>query len=794
MIQHYLKTILRHINFQKGTTVTNVIGLTTGITCSLLIFFIIQFENSFDSYHKNADRIYRVETIKVKSNSTYPGTPTGVVSALRNEVRGVEKVVPIMKRNKLVSIQNDASNQKFEEAVFFTDNNLFDIFDFEWISGDPKSVLQKPNEVIISESYAQKFFNNENVLGKRITLESVHDLVVVGVLTDPPTNSDFSFDIIASYETLKTLNPDYNFNKWGGWSDSHQSYVLLSEDITEAQIESQFPKIIQKYKGTEALKERGHSLHPLNKVHYAYNFSGRSANAKLLRILSIVGIFLLLIACTNFINLVTAQALKRAKEVGVRKVFGSSRRQILTQFMLETSVISLLCVMLSLVIIYSAFPHFTNLLGIDIPIEFFLNLKAAIFLLILWLSTTVIAGFYPAVVIANQAPIGSMVKKATGQKSKLSVRSTLMIVQFGISLVLIISTLVITQQLQLFMNSSLGFNEDAIVTVNLPRKNNNQLSTIRQQLLTSPLIQQVSFSNNSASSENNYMTRLKYIIDNQAEEIKTQMKFVDEHFLNLYEIDLIAGEPLKEKDTVDEMLINQVMVNKMQLGSPEEALGRKFMLKDREYTVKAVIKDFHVNSLHQEIDPTALLVKPNLYYQANIKLNVSGLSMPVAEQAIKHIEKTWSETFPNFYLNYNFLDQTLQEVYHQEEQTAKIVKVATGIAILLSSLGLFGLAMFISSQRVKEIAVRKIMGASSRQVFFMLYKSYLKLIIVAVVCAIPIAWYYMQNWLQSFAYRVNIDAWIFLVGIASILLITLLTIGYQLIKTSLVNPAESLRD
>jgi putative ABC transport system permease protein len=439
------------------------------------------------------------------------------------------------------------------------------------------------------------------------------------------------------------------------------------------------------------------------------------------------------------------------------------------------------------------FPYLTDLLNIEVSYAFLVNVETAVFIFVLWCVISLIAGFYPSIIIAGQTPIRA-IGKPTKNSAKFSVRNALMVVQFVISLVLIISSISVTQQLKLFMDSSLGFREEAVITAKLPRNSANELVAIRQQLLASPYIKQVSFSNNSPSSEDNYMANIEFIAGNQPVELKTQMKFVDEYFLDLFEIELLEGEPLNEKDTTGAVLINETMMKLMQFSSANEVIGKRLEENDKVYTVKGVIKDFHVNSLHQKIDPTILMIAPSNYYQANIQINPKDLSAESIASAVKHIENLWENKFSKTVFKYRFLDETLKQVYAQELQTAKLVKVATIIALILSSMGLFGLAIFISSQRIKEIAVRKVLGATSGQIFLLLSQTYLKLIFVAVLIALPVTWWYLNQWLQNFAYRIDLEIWIFLTGISIIFLITIGTISYQLLKTSLINPANSLRN
>ena len=798
MLQHYLITSFRQFSRQKGISFSYLVGLTLGIATSLLIFLIVMQEYSFDNFHTNTDRIYRVRTTKVEQGDTYSGTPTGVPAALRNDFQAIEKAGAIQKSfGHIVTIEKGNKIDKYKESIAFVENEVFQILDFEWISGEAVIISSDLNTsiintVVLSETYAEKYFgSSDNARGNTLQIDQ-QDWVVTGIVADPPVNTDFPFHIMASYENIRKGDPEHD-QRHGGWSDNHQTYVLLKEGASPQDVEEQFPQMIEKHMGKEDLQKRAYSLSSLSNLHFEHNFGGRSADPKILKTLGVVGLFLLLIACANFINLATAQGIRRAREVGVRKVLGSYRWQLIHQFLSEAGFITLLALLLSVVVAYLSLPYISQLLGITIAPHLLWSMPSFIFLLFVFLFTTLLAGFYPALVLSSLSPVRAIKKSMKGRlTSGLSLRNGLVVFQFSISLVLIIGTLIIGQQLQLFKNADLGFDYSSVITVELPDRAQSKLEAMRQELLAFPTIQNVSFSNNSPSSEYNWMGLATYIKEGEEVEIEYQKKMVDTYFLDTYDIPLLAGEKFRVGDTLSKAMINEVMMNRMGIIDPQDAIGQTIHLAQTDLTVIGVVKNFHVNSLRQKIDPTLLLMDPR-YYQAGIKLQSSGLTADNIEKTITHLQEVWTSAFPDNIFTYQFLDQALEEAYTKEIQTARLVNTATGLAIFISCLGLLGLVTFTAEQRVKEIGIRKVLGASSTSILSLFSKDYLKLILIANAFAWPIAWWGMHQWLENFEYRVEIRWWMFAVTALAGIVITAFTIGFQSIKAALANPVDSLR-
>ncbi len=794
MYQNYFKIGWRNLLKNKGYSFINISGLSIGIASSLLIFLIVKQEYSFDKFHTKADRIYRMETTKVEAGSTFAGTPTGVPASIRNDFQGIEKVGAVVQvQGKVVEIEQGTEVDKYKESVAFVENELFHILDFQWLNGNPDTELNNPNTIILSESYAQKFFGvSEKALGKYIHFDQ-QDWMVTGIVADPPDNTDFPFHIMASYANIRNANTQYDQQHWG-WGDNHQTFILLKEGVLAQEVEQQFPKMIEKYMGKEALKKRAYSLLPLNEIHFAYNYGGRSANPKMLKTLVVVGFFLLLIACANFINLATAQGIRRSREVGIRKVFGSNRLQLIHQFLSEAGFITLLALILSLIEASLALPFISQLLGIAVSTNLIWSIPSIVFLMLVFQVTALLAGFYPALIVSSMNPIGAMKEARTGRVARgLSVRNSLVVFQFCISMILIIGVLIIGQQLQFFKNANLGFDYNSVITADLPGGEPSKLEVMRQQLLASPFIQNVSFSNNSPSSENNWMGITQYNLAGEVIEIKTQMKMVDSHYIDTYSIHLLAGEQFQQGDTLPKGLINEVMANRMGFTDPRDAIGQMISTGQANFPVVGVVRNFHVNSLHQKIDPTLMIVSQSHVHQLSIKLH-QEISTASVEKTIAHLKDVWTSTFPEEIFAYRFLDQSLQEAYLKEIQTSQLVHIATSTAIFISCLGLFGLVVFTSEQRTKEVGIRKVLGASAASIFSLFSKDYFKLILVANVFAWPIAWWIMRRWLEDFEYVTEISWLTFVVAALAVIVIAGITISTQVIKAANSNPVDSLRN
>jgi putative ABC transport system permease protein len=599
--------------------------------------------------------------------------------------------------------------------------------------------------------------------------------------------------MLVSFATVKQIDPGFDENRWNGWNDNFQVFVLLKNGIDTAQLTGRFKAVVLKYMGKDALSDKRFKLNHLSEIHYAGNLGGRSANVGLLKTLSAIGALVLLIACFNFINLSTARAFKRAKEVGIRKAVGSSRKSFLT----EAGVIAFFAGIFALILSVLVLPVLAAALAVPLTVEDLFAPQTALFSGILLVLTTLLAGIYPALRLSGMAPIWALKNNAVSRSGQwFSMREGLVVVQFTVSLVLISCAMLIDKQLDFFRNADLGFNKSAIVTVGLPDNSPEKLQTLRNELVRSAQIKDVSFSFNSASAESNSMQAMEYRQGPKVVQVKSQMKMGDSHYLDTYGIQLLAGEPLKDSDTTNfKIIVNEIFLGRIGISNPRAALGQRvYYDNSNEFaTIVGVVRNFHVNSLHQKIDPTIIQVVPKNFYQAGIKLQSEKASAASIQAALADIEKAWTGTFPDQFFEYSFLDETLGQAYKSETRTARLIEAATILAVLIASMGLFGLATFTAEQRTKEIGVRKVLGASVSSVVALLSKDFLRPVVLAIVIASPIAWYLMNLWLQNFEFKISISWWLFLAAGLLMTVIALLTVSFQSVRAAMLDPVRSLR-
>jgi putative ABC transport system permease protein len=808
MLRIYLLTAWRQMRRQAGTTAIHVVGLTLGIACCLILFLVIRQETSYDAYHARAERIYRVETTKLSPGTVdaYAGAPLGLAGALRSDFPEVEQVVTIRHDwGYLVSVTTPGgSPARFKENIAFAGNALFSVFDYAWLTGNPRTALAEPNTLLLSESYARKYFGQgrggdydpAEAVGKTLRINNRLDVRVTGILKDPPANTDFGFGLLASFGTLKGLQPDLDENGWGGWSDNDHTYVVLAKGAAPAAVESRFPQMVEKYQGAGASGRRGQQLLPLRKVHYGYNFGGRSASVVYLQVLALIGAFLLLIACINFVNLATAQTLKRSREVGVRKVLGSSRAHLVGQFLGETALLVGVSSAVAFGLAWCALPAVAQLLESKLPRTSLLDPAVALFLAGLAAGVILLAGLYPAWLLSGFTPALALKNRVMGRAAGgLTLRRGMLTLQFVVAQVLIIGTVVVTGQMRLFQNADLGFDQEAILVVPLGP---GETGALRGRLLQLPGVRNVSFSFNSASAESNFMGELLHQNDTRVDTIRTQFKLVDTAFVDTYGIKLLAGEHFRPgdmaaNDSAANILINEVFLKKMGLQHPAQALGKIVHNGPQLFTVIGVVRDFHVNSLHQKIDPTILVIAPRFFQQAAIKVQTAGSTRESLQRVLAGVEKIWTRTYPHELFSYQFLDEALAQAYKKESQTLQLMEVFAAIALLISCLGLYGLVSFMAVQRTKEVGIRKVLGASELHVVGLFAKEYLWLLLLAFAVAAPLAHAYLSEWLTKFEFRIHLGPAFFGIAFGVSAAIALLTVGFRSLKAAAANPVDSLR-
>ncbi|MHC2993344.1 hypothetical protein OB13_17825, partial [Pontibacter sp. HJ8] len=657
--------------------------------------------------------------------------------------------------------------------------------------------LREPNNIVLSRTMADKFFPGENAVGKVVRFNTKLTLKVAAVIPDFSSNTDFPFTFLVSYSTLKTYSP-YELDSWNQLVSNHTAFVLLPDHSDTDAFEARVNHTLQQHMPERRATKETIVLQPLPDIHFnaAYgNYAMRTISREVIGSMAMVGLLLVITACINFINLATAQAIRRAKEVGIRKVMGSNHWQLMLQFLGETFLITLSATLISVILTELSLPYLNRLLELKVTFSVWQDPVLLLFLCLQTVLVTLFAGLYPAFLLARFQPIAALRSRMSVQQvGGLPLRRALVVVQFTICQVLIICTLVVNEQMQYFRNKDLGFNKEAVVTSLLPRGESKKLSALRQEILSNPAVRDVTFG--MAPPAADIINLTNFTFDNAKEDAPFQanLKTADEHYLDLFAIKLIAGRKYKDHeesgDTLLRLLINETMRRKLGLKHPEEALGKSVTLNGgrTKATIIGVVEDFHQASLRDPIDPTFIVP-----YNDNYFFMMAKVDMQQSKEALKHLEQVWYKAYPEAVFNYEFLDDAISRFYREETRQSTLFKVFSFIAIFIGCLGLYGLISFMAVQRTKEIGVRKVLGASVLQIAVLFSREFAKLVLVAFVLAAPIAYYLMRLWLQDFTYRIHIGIWPFVLAGAATLLIAMITMSSQAIRAAMANPVYSLK-
>jgi len=797
MFKTYLRTAIRNLARHKTNSIINIAGLIVGFTAFLLIFLVIRYEKSFDNFHPNKDNIYRVVRIgRNPVNREYrTGVPIPVTSAIRADLPGLAGAAAICSDNQVqVSIptSDNTAPRKFKEptGIFFTEPAFLRMFNFPLVQGDSKTALTELNTVLLTKDIASKYFGDwRTAMGHKLKMDGI-DVKVTGILENPPANTDFPIKALLPYVTLRNY---MNMDSWGNINDNNYCFVQLRSD----QPQSRFARLLSDFTDQRIKPiNPGYNLElqTLNEMHYDErlgNFNGRTFGKDLILALGLIGLFLLIIACVNFINLTTAQAVNRAREVGVRKVLGSSRSQLVGQFLGETSLTSLLALLASLLLVVIFIPLVNDLLDIHLSaaILYSGNMIASILGALLFVAF--LSGFYPALVLSGFKP-ASVLKSAISMDRNKGVlfRRGLVVFQFVIAQALIVGTLVVATQMDYFRNADIGFRKEAIITASFPNDSLSmtRLDVVRNELHKIPGIADVSFSTFRPSGEQ-WATDLRLPGNTGINpDLIIIMKPADTSFFRLYDMPIVAGRKYYSSDTMREFVVNEATVRQLGIKDPKDIIGRPMNINGRTEPIVGVVKDFHANSLRDPIRPIAMTTAKSSYSMANVRINLNQ-----ANAVITAMEKTWNKNFSDFVFEYSFLDQDIANYYKQENQLSLLYKIFSGIAIFISCLGLLGLVSFMAIQRRKEIGIRKVLGAPVPHIVLMLSREFAFLITIAFLIAAPFAWYFMQQWLQQYTYRITLGVWFFVATIACSLCIAWLTVAYTAIRAATTNPVKSLR-
>jgi putative ABC transport system permease protein len=799
MFKNLFKTAWRNVLRNKAYTFINIIGLGAGISICLVIFVLIQFHLSFDNFHAKKDRIYRMLTEYHHSDSkdVFYGTgiARGIPQTLKTDIPEIEAYAPILHNdNEQIQVLNKEGqvDKKFKETgVFATTPSFFKIFDFPLIQGDASTALKDPNSVLLTKQTAEKYFGNwQQAMGKTIRWDNKEVLKVTGILAPIPQNSDFQFSVVFSLGTGRTaaMLKSTDYNSTGSY---YGCYVLAPAGMTEAKLTGKLQSLMKKYRAAD--NSDSEIAQPLSKVHFdnTGNYSNSFITPQMISMLWMIALFILVIACVNFVNLATAQAVNRAKEVGIRKVLGGNRGQLQMQFLTETFVIVLISLILSVCISAVGIPLVGKVMDLPLATGMLLQFKVLAFMVLLVVVVTLVAGFYPSMVLSGFNPINALKSKLALKTPKgISLRHALVVFQFVIAQGLIICTIVIVKQMNFFTHESMGFAKDAIVNVPFPSDSVSisKLEYLKKKLTDINGVEQVSLSSNVPAGEDANWTMFTYENAAKPVDFYSIIKMADEQFIPTYKLQLVAGRNVSASDTIREFLVNEALTQKLGI-KPEEALNKQLALgKFAKGRIVGVLKNYHNRSFKDDYAPMLITTFKKQYEISNIKLSSANIG-----PSLKGIEKLWNEVYPDYAFEYQFMDQRIAAFYKQESQLSRIYECFAVVAILLSCLGLYGLASFMAVQRIKEVGIRKVLGSSVGAIVYLFSKEFVILVGIGFAIAAPITWYLMNKWLQDYIYRIYIHWSIFLLAAIIAMAIALATVSYQLIKAALVNPVKSLR-
>lgn len=757
-----------------------------------LIFLYVRFETSYDNFHSKSDRIYRVVTdTKTPTETITQGmTTTPIAINMKKDFPEVEDAVRLARDGFLV--RKGAVKFQEKEAVM-ADSSLFNVFDFQLVSGNKKTALKEPMSIILSQTAAKKYFGNTNPLGQQVLLTGAAiNATVTGIMKDIPENSQIKASMFVSMSSNKQIygNPTTD-NEWT--NHNYYTYILLKSHADAKMLEKKLPAFMEYHHGIQAKQLQMQdflSLEPLRDVYLKSKRDGFvGGNINNVYTFSLIAIFILLIACINFINLTTARSAERAKEVGIRKVAGAVRFQLAKQFTGESVIICLLAFTLSVLLCLLALPLFNQLAGKIISSSIFTNSLQVLALLILSVFIGIVAGLYPSMVLSSYNPVSVLKGRFATSKKGLILRKGLVVFQFTISICLIVATIVVYLQLHYMQNLNLGFSKEQEIVIDTNFDKNKD--AFKQSLSSIPQVLSTSFSSSIPGSDcNSAYTE----VENKAGEMqKTNLDlyFVDYDFINQYKLMIVAGRPFSKSfatDSTQAMIVNESATKLLGYSSAQQAIGRTFDQWGRKGKIIGVLKDFHYKSLQQVIQPLTMRIEPNSIGLISVKVSASGLPA-----TIKAIETKWNQVIPNRPFEYTFLDDFLDKQYRAESNFGNLFFNFAMLAIFISCLGLLGLSSYNTILRTKEIGVRKILGGSISSIVNLLSVEFLRLVLIAFVIAAPVAWYGMSKWLLEFPYRTNVSWWVFaLAGLASVL-IAFITISFQVIKAAVANPVKSLR-
>lgn len=822
MIRNYLKTAFRSLLKNKAFTLINIIGLAIGISAAMVIYLVVQYDFSFDRFEKDGNRIYRVVSAiayqgEVSHNS---GVPIPLHKAI-NSVTGIELSTPFRIYSEDVRITIPAPNKspaifKNQEKVIICDEAYFKLFTYQWLAGSAATAFKNPNQVVLTQSRAKLYFPDLTplqVIDKTVMYDDSLKMTVSGIVADIKENTDLTFHDFISLPTIDhlqvqptggDLDGGYHEDSWGSTSSYNQLFIKLKDQSSAQQIEAQLnAMIVRNNKDINAGETHKFVLQPLNDIHFNAdydNFGQRVANKQVLFSLLGVAAFILLLGCINFINLTTAQSAQRAREIGVRKTIGGTQQQLIAQFLTETLLLTIVAAIISAALSYYLLKLFSGFIPAGVSYAQMFTVEMLCFIVILIITVSIISGLYPAVVMSSYQPV-QVLKGAgsagAGKAGSVNLRKSLTVLQFVIAQVFILSTLLVSNQIRYLLNKDLGYKKDAILYIRTPQ--NSVKSNLKQvyydKVKAIPQVEAVSIASDAPSSLNSHSTTFKYNNGKTLRETDVELKYADPNYINVYQLKLLAGRNLQQHDSTGAYIINQTYCKFLGFSSPQQAIGKMVEVNDKQEPIIGVVPDFYQKPLQYAMKPAALCYTAGSRHMRTLNIALKP-GVPGSEnwkEAIAKMETAWHEVYPEEEFEYRFVDESIARFYKAEQNIGKLLQWATGISVLISCMGLLGLAIFTTSQLTKEIGIRKVMGASVTQIIALLSTNFIKLIVIAFAIAAPVAWYFLHHWLQNFAYHTTINLWMFALTILATICIALLTMSLQTVKAAMANPVKSLR-
>lgn len=816
MLINYLKVALRSIFRNKLTAFINIVGLALAITCALMIYLYVTDEVSYDRYHSKAERIYRItrdflsEDGNINLRLANVAPPIGPL--IKNDFGEVEAMSRTANFGFIIGLEEGGELKKVftEDNLFLAEPDIFKIFDIDIESGKEGAALERPFTVMLSEKTAKRYFNSTEVIGKRLRANSNFDLEVTGVYKDFPAESHWHPELLVSFSTLNDTTV-YGKRRletaWG--NNAFGTYVLLEEGAAAANVQNKLPDFIKRHFGPYAIANWGAPadfdatkstrlfIEPVTDIHLKSNRADElesNGNANSVYLMAVIGLFIVLIACFNFVNLSTARATRRAKDVGLRKVVGAFRNQLVTQYLNESVLISLFSLLIALALSAVAIQWMNEFTNKQLSLNLVEQWPVLLGVIAFTIVTGLMAGIYPAFIISSYKPAEVLKGQQSSVKGKAGIRKGLVIAQFAISIALMIVTVITFQQLNFLNGSDLGYSKDKVITLAHYPELNETYDAFYNELTKSSSIKNASRSTlvpttrllNSSGQPR--VTRGDSLVNSSVE---TKMVFTDSEFFNTYDIDVVAGRSFSKSIKTDDSLafmINETAAREYGLTNFNEAINKDFHYNGVTGKLIGIVKDFHFESLHQHIVPIVFF--PQQRYR-DLSVKVAGAN---TEEALAHLEKVWREFLPNRPFEYQFLSDRYHRLYEAEQKQSQLFTIFSCLAIFIACLGLFGLATFNTLQRVKEIGIRKVLGASVPHILTILSKEIVYLVLIANIIAWPVAWYFMDKWLDSFAYRVTLNPVVFVSAAIAALVIAVLTVSAQTIKAAVMNPTNTLRN